>query len=155
MEIRTCDNYTNLLDPDQEAGIQRAISGSTQAADRYYHLINGGVREIRQLFDERELGLLLDLSCGTLYIPAMFTAFHMEVEDAEDLYFEKWQVNRESLIGKCKSLSTVQAAGLIECIEYFWFRVQQNGPTGNADLIDRFIALDYQDWLGYMQQKYI
>jgi hypothetical protein len=97
-----------------------------QAVPALYSVTLG---EIKGLFTNGEISLMLDVSKGLLLTP-MILGQHLpiEVEDGIDLngLAEKWNVDRDTLLEKLERLSTTQIAVLETVLNDFWYGADQS-----------------------------
>lgn len=92
---------------------------------RYYYLLALGRHQLKGVFAQGELGLMLDLCNGTIFEPhSLIGGIAANCEDAEDFYYdEKWKVDRKTLLAKLKALPYGEEAALVDAIERWWKRV--------------------------------
>jgi len=71
--------------------------------------------------DDAEWWCFADITCGTLmFDPLTLRNIHMDVEDAEPCYFEKWEVHRANLLSKFARLDSLsRLAVAIRCRSLF------------------------------------
>ncbi len=91
-----------------------------EALSRYYRLLDEARESIGGKFSAGELGLLCDLSNGTIWEAHSLDMMDTQVRDAEDDYFTRWEVDRKSLITKLHGLSLTQYAALVDAVERYW-----------------------------------
>ena len=125
-----------IVDKSMHEAITRRASAwnsSNQVArrdlERFYLLL----RRNTPTFSEGEAHFLLDIFNGTIFEPveASLRLLWASVEDAEERYAEKWNVNRDELRQRLKAVSDLEAMALIDAIERFWAGQQSDGvaPT--------------------------
>lgn len=106
-----------------------------ECLSRYYVLLEIGRREIRGVFADSELGLLLDLANSTRFESHTFLGGLLaDCEDAEDEYFEKWKCQRQPLLVKLQKLTTCQEAALVDAAERWWERVGEANEGRQPDI---------------------
>lgn len=87
---------------------------------RYHELLALALARVG--LTEGEAGLLVDLTNGTIFEPLTVAAqaLHYEVQDAEDSYFPKWEVDRAMFVTKLRGYSLLERAAICDAIERFW-----------------------------------
>lgn len=97
-----------------------------QSLDRYFDLMSRGRRELRQIFEDKEIALILDALNGTGFFDA-FSIYLIEHEIADaiamDNLDQKWGVDGSGVINKMQQLSPGQKLALVDAVEIWWDRV--------------------------------
>jgi hypothetical protein len=94
---------------------------------RYFALMTSGRRQLQGVFTGNEIALIVDVTNGTLFDAVWMESggelMSFEVLDSKpDGTWEKWEVDGNTLAEKLKSLNNLQAAALIDAIQRFWNR---------------------------------
>lgn len=88
---------------------------------RYYAMLDWERRQLQDKFTAGELSLLADICNGTMFTGGMLPlGLLADAEDAEALYYKKWNVARDVLLKKLRDLTVCQEATLVDAIERFW-----------------------------------
>lgn len=124
---------------EKELSLRADVEDNRTAAlnkhlERYFAMLAESRRRLRQQFSDGEIGLLVDLFNGTLFADTFSISYlAAEVEDAEDEWFPKWDVDRDALLGKLGGLSYADSAALVDAVERWWDRtVQGETPQPTA-----------------------
>jgi len=85
---------------------------------RYYQLLEAS----RPTLPFRQAKLLCDLLNGTMFEPIDRAPqlLQIEVQDAPDRLFEKWDVSREKFERRVADFSAAEAYATIDAVERFW-----------------------------------
>jgi hypothetical protein len=111
-------------DPDLSSEIRKRETGADSphdlartAAKRYY----AAVREEQPDLDEEEWHFWIDLLNGVwVNDPMSVRHLWVNVEDAEDYYFEKHGVDRDLMLKKSKSWSFAESLAVVDYAERWW-----------------------------------
>lgn len=108
-----------------------------EALDRYFAMIDHERQKLDDKFTAGELSLMADYSNGSMYttqagLPLGLLA---NAEDTEDVIYDKWGVDRKTLLDKLRSLSVCQEAALVDAIERFWAAVTHMPGVDPGDLL--------------------
>jgi hypothetical protein len=104
--------------------INNSVSSVHQVADRdlerYYNLLKYALREVS--LTEQEAMLVCDALNGVFFDDFSIRLMHASVEDALkfDGLAEKWEVDRDKLIGKLRSYSTGALYSIADAVEQWW-----------------------------------
>lgn len=96
-----------------------------ECLERYFYLLELSRREIRDSFTGGELSLLADICNGTMFETHSLQGVLFNAQDAEDMYYVKWGVDRDALLQKLGSLTPCQHAAIVDAIEIFWDKVSK------------------------------
>jgi len=92
-----------------------------ESLTRYYALINYERKQISGLFTPGELGMICDMSNGTYWTGGMIPlGILANCEDAEQMYYDKWETDRDELLAKLRSLNVTQEHALVDACERWW-----------------------------------
>lgn len=85
---------------------------------RYYKML----RAVRPTFTPDEAHLIVDVLNGVWFELTYDTTQHLIIafEDAEDAYYEKWEVDRDAFLARLRSMSYAEALSIIDAAERFW-----------------------------------
>jgi hypothetical protein len=100
-----------------------------ESLERYYYLLARARAGLAGRFTAGELGLLCDLSNGTIWQAWSLDMSSAQVEDAGEASWDKWGVDSKALVAKLNGLSLVEHAALIDATERFW---QANGTDAQS-----------------------
>lgn len=84
--------------------------------ERFYKLLQ---KEL-PTYSEAEAHLLVDVFNGTLFEPLEMVMLWASVSDAEDAYFQKWDVEKDDIVQRLRTLSFAEQVATIDAIERFW-----------------------------------
>lgn len=106
-----------------------------QALSRYFYLLDTARHNISDKFTEPELSLLCDICNGTLWEPRAIPLLFASVEDAEEEYFGKWNVDRKKLLTKLSKLTSIETAALVDAVERFWAASETGMRVNPGDIL--------------------
>lgn len=107
-----------------------------EGLSRYYVLLETGRSELKGVFAQGELWLMLDLCNGTRFEQhSVLGGIAANCADGEDMYYEKWKCQRKPLLAKLKKLKPHQEAALVDAIERWWKRVGEDKQPEIEDLL--------------------
>ena len=113
-------NATAIIDKIRARERQGRSEHQTARRDltRYYKTLE----EERPAFTHEQASLLCDLLNGVMLEPIDHAPqlLQIEVQDAPDQLFEKWDVDRGSLEKRVADLSFAKALATIDAVERFW-----------------------------------
>ena len=123
------EKYSISLMPNVAAAV--ALRGGERSTtlnrslDRYFEILNAARRRLAVLFDDQEMGLILDVLNGTLFAePFSIQLVEHEIADAlGEGYAEKWKVDGPELVAKLRGLSYAESVALVDTVERWWNRV--------------------------------
>lgn len=98
---------------------------------RYYALLERSLLELKGRFTVAELALILDVTNGTLWHPAIMGLLWLQVHDGIELdgLDVKWDVDADTLRAKLMALTLPQAAALVDACERYWCRPEPRHLT--------------------------
>jgi len=107
------------------------------APARYAYLLADGQRTVKGKFSAGELSLMVDICNGTMWtadtIPYGVLA---NCEDCEPSYYERWKVDRSTLISKLNKLSVTEHFALVAALETFWRAVSNGQQPEPGKILD-------------------
>lgn len=103
---------------EKQGGLSEAIR---ESLDRYYTLIDQARAGLQGKFTEAELGVLIDLSNGTIFEAHSLDGLLANAEDCgPDGTWEKWGADEKTLLKKLKGLTLTEHAALVDACERWW-----------------------------------
>lgn len=112
-------------------------AGVRESLERYYYLLEAERRVLKPQFTAGELALLADICNGTAWdTQSINFGLVANAEDAEQSYFEKWNVDQYELLVKLKNLTLSQNLAMIDAIERFWEAVSHSPSCDPGKLLD-------------------
>lgn len=70
---------------------------------------------------EAEASLICDVMNGTINEPVnSIRMLPIELDDADQSYYEKWGVDKRALVAHIRSLTTAGLAAIVDGVERFW-----------------------------------
>jgi len=105
--------------------------------ERYYQLLAAERKTLD--FTEAELSAILDACNGVFWEPWSIDLIWAQVAEAEGLT-DKWEIDRELLIGRLRRLTPGQKFALVDAIERYWGGVE--GDVSTADGLRRVGLLE-------------
>ena len=94
---------------------------SRESLTRYFAMLGWNRRELKDKFTPGELSFLADICNGTMFTGGMIPlGLLADAQDAESEFYDKWEVDRKTLLDKLTKLSPCQEATLVDAIERFW-----------------------------------
>jgi len=113
-------NATAIIDEIRARESQNRSEHQTARRDliRYYKALE----EERPAFTHEQASLLCDLLNGVVLEPLDHASqgLQIEIQDAPDLLFEKWDVDPDRLERRVADLSFAEALATIDAVERFW-----------------------------------
>ena len=97
-----------------------------RSLDRYFDLLTRTRRELRQLLNDKEMGLILDALNGTAFFDTFgIYLVHHEIADAisMDRLDEKWEIDGKALVDKMTAMNDAQRLALVDAVQVWWDRV--------------------------------
>lgn len=97
-----------------------------RSLDRYFDLLTRTRRELRQLLNDKEMGLILDALNGTAFFDTFgIYLVHHEIADAisMDGLDKKWEVDGKALVNKMTTMNDAQRLALVDAVQVWWDRV--------------------------------
>lgn len=97
-----------------------------RSLDRYFDLLTRTRRELRQLLNDKEMGLILDALNGTAFFDTFgIYLVHHEIADAisMDRLDEKWEIDGKALVDKMTAMNDAQRLTLVDAVQVWWDRV--------------------------------
>jgi hypothetical protein len=88
-----------------------------EMVERYMWVMEESLPEV----SEKELRLITDVTNGT-YIsrPEGAKMLWAEIAEAEERYFEKWEVDREELVEKARGWTAAECSAVLDWVDQFW-----------------------------------
>jgi hypothetical protein len=126
INIRFPENFVKQLDTRSDPGKGGMSEAVRSSLERYFFLIESARQEIAGEFTSGEVSLLVDICNGTWFEPPVSGAVLANAEDAESIYYKRWEVDRGKLLAKLKAITICQEMALIDAIERFWVSVSKN-----------------------------
>jgi len=124
--IRLPDDMVKKMDARTDA-VRGGFSESVrESLGRYLYILDYEREQLQDTFTSGELSLMVDLCNGTFWEPHTLALLSANIEDAEDLYFEKWQVDRKTLLTKLDKLTLTQSAVIVDAIEMYWNKIAKH-----------------------------
>ncbi len=92
-----------------------------ESLSRYFYLLDYERKRIQPKFTAGELSFLADICNSTRFeAHTIGSGLLADAEDTEDGTYEKWSIDRVTLLKKLKSLSLAEQMTLVDAIERFW-----------------------------------
>jgi hypothetical protein len=115
------------LFPQLQARNENLSEAIRETLMRYFALMDSGRRQLDGVFEGNEVALMVDVTNGTLFDVVWMEnggeLLSFEVLDSKpDGTWEKWGVDGEALANKLRGLNSLQGASLIDAIQRFWNR---------------------------------
>lgn len=119
---RTSIYRNSLMDTrlkDYESRYEGLSSAITVIVDRYAELMAIERRELRKLFSQEEVNIMLNNALSTIYEPAGIIAGAVlaDTEDEIESQFEFFEVDRDVLLAKLRGLNVGQQFALVDWLE--------------------------------------
>jgi hypothetical protein len=119
---RTSIYRNSLMDTrlkDYESRYEGLSSAITVIVDRYAELMAIERRELRKLFSQEEINIMLNNALSTCYEPAGIVAGAVlaDTEDEIESQFEFFEVDRDVLLAKLRGLNVGQQFALVDWLE--------------------------------------
>jgi len=119
---RTSIYRNSLMDTrlkDYESRYGGLSSAITVIVDRYAELMAIERRELRKLFSQEEVNIMLNNALSTIYEPAGIVAGAVlaDTEDEIESQFEFFEVDRDVLLAKLRGLNVGQQFALVDWLE--------------------------------------
>jgi hypothetical protein len=103
---------------EKQGGLSEAIR---ESLDRYYTLIDQARLGLQNRFAEPELGVIIDISNGTIFEAHSLQGILFNAQDcAPDGTWEKWGADEKTLLTKLEGLTLTEHAALVDACERWW-----------------------------------
>lgn len=97
-----------------------------RSLERYFDLLARTRRELRQLFSDKEMDLILDALNGTAFFDT-FGIYLVQHEIADAISMDgldrKWEVDGKAMLDKMNALTDAQKLALVDAVQCWWDRV--------------------------------
>jgi len=97
-----------------------------RSLERYFDLLARTRRELRQMFNDKEMGLILDALNGTAFFDT-FGIYLVQHEIADAISMDgldkKWEVDGKALRDKMNALTDAQKLAIVDAVQVWWDRV--------------------------------
>lgn len=97
-----------------------------RSLERYFDLLARTRRDLRRLFSDKEMGLILDALNGTAFFDTFgIYLIQHEIADAisMDALDHKWEIDGKALVEKMNALTDAQRLALVDAVQCWWDRV--------------------------------
>lgn len=107
-----------------------------ESLSRYFALIDDSRKGLQGKFTKEELGLLIDISNGTIFEARSLRGLLCNAQDcAPDGTWEKWGADENVLLDKLEALTLTDHAALVDACERWWHRIGEDEQLSVEDLL--------------------
>ena len=135
LSISLPDNVMTELEVRSSGNISGTIA---QQIERYTMSLFQARLGLREKLIDAEMGLILDVLNGTIFIDAFSPAFiAQEIADAVryDKSDEKWECDGEALIAKMAKFSYAENLAIVDAAERFWLEVSAGKSPAHSAML--------------------